>query len=491
MMKSGSGRRDPPKTGAYKEPVALAYSYQSPRRHGGASDPRGRYYPNISGSKRVFAQDVPPRRWEVDNNDYLDIAERALFDDDDIRDDESEESIKVLLRYCGCNQEGYGKCYQNSTCSFETAGTRLSYERSGDGSDLIESIRTIEEAADDNDRVVEDGTTINIHNDDGENVDGYNEEGYCCYQNSTSTSTCGNTTGSYDYETSKDDNIEAAAAAAAVADNNVDNNENLSTGENDDDLLPSPSGKLLMSAGENYDAEAIEMLDIAEGLSVEVSSSSNEGNVVVDDDEEKQLSNDELTPTDHQPDDTTPVVDQPGDEAPFDEQPTGNAPYDEQPDESAPIEPQAIQNKSGNIKRAQELMIRCNDHRHSIHACRVKEVEVDIPSRMSHSTMSPSVRGRQIALSLHDAPKYPTTKYVEKGDHNDKEVNTECTPTAVQGEKEGPVSTLEDSGALTNVEEMDMLIKSTRAWLETQKAERKVRLETQRAEWKAWENIQI
>ena len=482
MRKSGSGRRE--------EPVALAYSYQSPRRHGGASDPRGRYYPNISGSKRVFAQDVRPRRWEVDNNDYLDIAERALFDDDDIRDDESEESIKVLLRYCGCNQEGYGKCYRNSTCSFETAGTRLSYERSGDGSDLIESIRTIEEAADDNDRVVEDGTTINIDNDDGENVDGCNEEGYCCYQNSTST--CGNTTGSYDYETSKDDNIEAAAA-----DNNVDNNENLSTGDNDvdDDLLPSPSGKLLMSAGENDDAEAIEMLDIAEGLSVEVSSSSNEGNVVVDDDEENQLSNDELTPTDHRPDDTSPVVEQPDDEAPYDEQPNGNAPYDEQPDENAPIEPQAMQNKSGNIKRAQELMIRCNDHRHSIHDVRVREVEVDIPSRMSHSAMSPSpsVRGRQIALSLHDAPKYPTTKYVEKGDHNDKEVNTECTPAEVQGEKEGPATTLKDSDsdALTNVEEMDMLIKSTRAWLKTQKAERKVRLEMQRVEWKAWENTQI
>ena len=469
--------------GAYEEPVALAYSYQSPRRHGGTSDPRGRYYPNISGSKRVFAQDVRPRRWEVDNNDYLDIAERALFDDDDIRDDESEESIKVLLRYCGCNQEGYGKCYRNSTCSFETAGTRLSYERSGDGSDLIESIRTIEEAADDNDGVVENGTTININNDDGENVDGCNEEGYCCYQNSTST--CGNTTGSY--ETSKDDNIEAAAIAAADDDDdNVDNNEYRCTGDNDDDddLLPSPSGKLLMSAGENDDAEAIEMLDIAEGLSVEVSS--NEGNVVVDDDEEKQLSNDELTPTDHQPDDTTLVVEQLDDESPYDEQPNGNAPYDEQPDENAPIEPQAMQNKSGNIKRAQELMIRCNDHRHSIHAVRVREVEVDIPSRMSHSAMSPSVRGRKITLSLHDAPKYPTAKYAEKDDHNIKEVNTECTPAEVQGEKEGLATTLKDSDALrlTNVEEMDMLIKSTRAWLETQKAERKVRLEMQRAEGK-------
>eukprot|EP00985_Skeletonema_marinoi_P029137 scaffold26860_cov66-Skeletonema_marinoi.AAC.1 len=38
---------------------------------------------------------------------------------------------------------------------------------------------------------------------------------------------------------------------------------------------------------------------------------------------------------------------------------------------------------------------------------------------------------------------------------------------------------------------MDMLIKSTRAWLETQKAERKVRLEMQMAEWKFLENIQI
>ena len=361
-----------------------------------------------------------PLRWEKgeeDNNDCLDIAKRALFDD--IRDDESEASVKVLLRYCGCNQECYGELYQNSS-SFDTTGTG-SYEMSGGVNDLVQNIETI---------------------------------------------------------------------AATASDDNVDNNENGTTVDNGDDLLPSPSGKLLMSADVNDDEKGNKMMGIAEAEGVSVEISSNDGIVVVD--EEKQLSNHELTPTDHQPDEKTPIDEQPYDEAPYDEQPNGNAPYDEQPDENAPIEPQAIQSKSGNIKCVQELMIRCDDHRHSNHAVRVREVEVDIPSRMSHSAISPAGRGRKIALSLHNAPEYTTTKqHKEKHYHNNKEFNTEYTPAAVQGEKEGPVSTLKDSGALTNVEEMDMLIKSTRAWLETQKAERKVRLEMQMAEWKALENIQI
>eukprot|EP00985_Skeletonema_marinoi_P031183 scaffold36676_cov240-Skeletonema_marinoi.AAC.5 len=360
-----------------------------------------------------------PRRWEKcekDNNDCLDISERALLND--IRDDESEESVKVLLRYCGCNQEGYGESYQNAS-SFDTTGTG-SYETSGGVNDLIQNIETI---------------------------------------------------------------------AATAADDNVDNNENGTTVDNGDGLLPSPSGKLLMSADAdvNDDEKGNKMMGIAEAEGVSVEASSNDGIVVVD--EEKQLSNHELTPTHHQPDDKTPIDEQPYDEAPYDE--FGNAPYDEQPDENAPIEPQAIQSKSGNIKCAQEVMIRCNDHRHPIHAVRVREVKVDIPPRMRHSAISPARRGRKIALSLHNAPEHPTTKHKEKDYHNNKEVNTEYTPTAVQGEKEGPVSTLKDSGELTNVEEMDMLIKSTHAWLETQKAERKVRLEMQMAEWKALENIQI
>eukprot|EP00984_Skeletonema_dohrnii_P029601 scaffold20362_cov141-Skeletonema_dohrnii-CCMP3373.AAC.1 len=360
-----------------------------------------------------------PRRWEKgekDNNDCLDIAERALFDD--IRDDESEASVKVLLRYCGCNQEGYGEHYQNSG-SFDTTGTG-SYETSGGVNDLVQNIKTI---------------------------------------------------------------------AATAADDNVDSNENGTTVDNGDDLLPSPSGKLLISADANVndDEKGNKMMGIAEAEDVSVEVSSIDGNNVVVD-EEKQLSNHELAPTDHQPDDTTPIDEQPYDEAPYDEQPNGNAPYDEQPDENAPIEPQAIQSKYVNIKCAQEVMIRCNDHRHSIHADRVREVKVDTSKNESFGHIS----GRKFALSLHNAPKYTTTKqHKEKYYHNNKEVNTEYTPAAVQGEKEDHVSTLKDSGALTNVEEMDMLIKSTRAWLETQKAERKVRLEMQMAEWKALENIQI
>eukprot|EP00985_Skeletonema_marinoi_P004577 scaffold1985_cov82-Skeletonema_marinoi.AAC.1 len=185
-----------------------------------------------------------PRRWEKcekDNNDCLDIdiAERALFDD--IRDDESEseESVKVLLRYCGCNQEGYGESYQNAS-SFDTTATG-SYETSGGVNDLIQNIETI---------------------------------------------------------------------AATAADDNVDNNENGTTVDNGDDLLPSPSGKLLMSADAdvNDDEKGNKMMGI-EGVSVEASS--NDGIVVVD--EEKQFSNHELTPTHHhhQPDDKTPIDEQP------------------------------------------------------------------------------------------------------------------------------------------------------------------------------------
>ena len=53
-------------------------------------------------------------------------------------------------------------------------------------------------------------------------------------------------------------------------------------------------------------------------------------------------------------------------------------------------------------------------------------------------------------------------------------VNTEDTPAEEQGEKEGPDTTLKPSGPLSKVEEMDKLIKSTREWLETQKAERQM-----------------
>ena len=126
-------------------------------------------------------------------------------------------------------------------------------------------------------------------------------------------------------------------------------------------------------------------------------------------------------------------------------------------------------------------------------------------TRLSHTAMSPSVR--KAALALQNVPKYPTmqeipqrspdaankptTDYVDEtesgdeenasklpsatdqGNDTDKEVKQEDTLLDEQGKKKDPATTSNESGTLSKVEEMDRLIKSTRAWLEKQKAERK------------------
>jgi hypothetical protein len=103
-------------------------------------------------------------------------------------------------------------------------------------------------------------------------------------------------------------------------------------------------------------------------------------------------------------------------------------------------------------------------------------------SRMSSDAFSPSVR--QMALRLQNAPKYPTTDYTvlltepspssitetvrSNDEKNDKEAEIKGASAENQGEKQGPTR------PLSKLEEMDEIIKSTRAWLQTQKAERKV-----------------
>jgi hypothetical protein len=114
-----------------------------------------------------------------------------------------------------------------------------------------------------------------------------------------------------------------------------------------------------------------------------------------------------------------------------------------------------------------------------------KSAAVDrIVSRISDSAQSASVR--KIALALQSSPKYPTTDCTafsgqatgcskNKGslytkaqeDKNAMEVNTKAALA-------GTTTSLKASEPLSKVEEMDALIKSTRAWLQTQKAERKV-----------------
>ncbi|KAK1736564.1 hypothetical protein QTG54_012586 [Skeletonema marinoi] len=380
---------------------------------------------------------------------------RALFDD--IPDDESEASIEVLFRYMGCTQEAYGERYQyptiSATMTMETTG---SYETSGDNNDLIENIESIE-SIDDNDDANE---TANISTN--ENAD------------------------------DKDDD------ANETADDNDDDG---------DDLLRSPSGTLLIN-NDDDEEEANEPKDIAESIvdekkelfSKELTSSTPTA---------EQLDN--TTPPDKQPADTTPIDGQGDEKTSSDEQVDENTPMDEQSDDNAPTDAQldgtveqlcAVEK---NITAEQTSAVakpefnrltvdtKADDSSNIPPPEDSRSAAMDrVVSRMSHSAMSPSVQ--KIALALHNAPKYPTTDYsdeAQSGDkensshseRNDKVVNTEDTPAEEQGEKEGPDTTLKPSGPLSKVEEMDKLIKSTREWLETQKAER------QMTERKAMHNI--
>jgi hypothetical protein len=121
-----------------------------------------------------------------------------------------------------------------------------------------------------------------------------------------------------------------------------------------------------------------------------------------------------------------------------------------------------------------------------------ENVTDSVISRMSTEALSPSVRkialtlqsspkysraplspsARKVSFALQNLPKYPTTDYASATDG--KENSTSEAPSSdnktegEQGEKQNPAT------SLSKIEEMDELIKSTRAWLHTQKTERKI-----------------
>lgn len=387
---------------------------------------------------------------------------RALIDD--IGDDESEASIEVLFRYMGCTQEAYGERYQNPTISatltMETTGT---YETSGDDdNDLIENIETIESADNNDDASDGDANDDDANDDDGTDIE-------------------------------SDDDI-------------------------GNDVLSSPSGNLLMEDidDENSNDKADELMEIAN----------------------KALNapDDQPNTTPDQPDDTTPPDKQSDDTTPFDERIVENHPSDEQIDKSAPIEGQAKENTHDNAPTDAQLdgkdehivaveksvieeqpssaeakptitrltvntntYVSEEDTRSPAHA---RSAAMDkVATMMSHSALSPSVR--KIALALQNAPKYPTTDYSDENEsddnqnactvqdnHTDKEDMAEDIPVEKQKEKaKDLVKTVSASATMSKVEEMDKLIKSTRAWLETQKAERKVAEKVQVAEVKVTDSI--
>jgi hypothetical protein len=114
-----------------------------------------------------------------------------------------------------------------------------------------------------------------------------------------------------------------------------------------------------------------------------------------------------------------------------------------------------------------------------------ENVTDSVISRMSTEALSPSVRkmaltlqsspkyqttraplspsARKVSFALQNLPKYPTTDYASATDGKEN-----STSEGEQGEKQNPAT------SLSKVEEMDELIKSTRAWLHTQKTERKI-----------------
>ncbi len=459
--------------------------------------------------------------------DMLEIPEKALVDDiDEIRDDESEESVKVLLRYCGCTEETYGK-----GGSFDVTESTESYETSGDDNDLIENIeivKTAEEEAEgkDND---EDDADANETGTEGEN------------------------NGNLVPSPSGSDNIEIIKTAEAEDNDNADVNEIGTKDDNNRNLLQSPSGHIeiiipaednaLMHADENQDNKA-EVRDEVENQDDEACDGMNESmdnlknksgegcyNDDIVDEVEKLIHNkliSKYTQPDNTalaPDDDAPLEEEPDNDVPFDEEPKNyvpcdydeepnnhvhideqlreNTPFDEHPNEGIPGEHQAIPNKSEKkTKNVREYSIRCSNNVNSIHSVRAVEVDMTSKSRRCYPVISPRVR--KVALSLHHVQNHPTPTtnctesrdpenayhsalsiMADRDDHGSKEVS--ITAEVREEEKDPvPIATPKASDPLINLEEMDMdmLIKSTRAWLIAENAVREARSETQKAEFK-------
>eukprot|EP00986_Skeletonema_menzelii_P002098 scaffold574_cov155-Skeletonema_menzelii.AAC.5 len=459
---------------------------------------------------------------------------RALFDD--IPDDESEASIEVLFRYMGCTDQVYGERPTiSATTTFETTGTEYytvaSGVTSGDASDLIANIDTLESVEDDDDAKINtnEATTTNGDLDDvllspsgnlliDADENGDNEV------NEPMDIDRGNENEKEELFskelTPPDDQLEDSTPPDEQLDDatppvNEDKKVELFSKE-----LTPPDDQLEDST------PPVEQLDDA--------------TPPVNEDEKKEIFNKVLDLADDQRDNaTTTPDDQPvdstfetslndgqvDDKAPIDGQVEEITPNDEESGDDAPLDIQV----DGTDE--QVLAIKENDTKEQISSAEAKpalnllavdtklhessnipapedprSAEMDkLVTRLSHTAMSPSVR--KAALALHNVPKYPTmqetpqrspdaankptTDYVDEtesgddenasklpsatdqGNDTDKEVKQENTLLDEQGKKEVPATTSNESGTLSKVEEMDRLIKSTRAWLEKQKAERK------------------
>ena len=421
----------------------------------------------------------------------------ALFDD--IPDEESEASIEVLFRYMGCTDQVYGERPTiSATTTFETTGTEYytvaSGVTSGDASDLIANIDTLESVEDDDDAKINtnEATTTNGDLDD------------------VLLSPSGNLL--IDADENGDDEVNEPTD---IDGGNENEKEELFSKE-----LTPPDDQLEDST------PPVEQLDDA--------------TPPVNEDEKKEIFNKVLDLADDQRDNaTTTPDDQPvdstvetslndgqvDDKTPIDGQVEEITPNDEESGDDAPLDIQVDDTDE------QVLAVKENDTKEQTSSAEAKPalnlLAVDtklhessnIPppedprsaaldklvTRLSHTAMSPSVR--KAALALHNVPKYPTmqeipqrspdaankptTDYVDEtesgdeenasklpsatdqGNDTDKEVKQENTLLDEQGKKEVPATTSNESGTLSKVEEMDRLIKTTRAWLEKQKAERK------------------
>ena len=354
---------------------------------------------------------------------------------DDIPDDESEASIEVLFRYMGCTNEKYGEHTISATMTMESAYT---YGTADDTNDLIENIETIETVDDDDDQV--------------------------------------ETADTVDVDEEKLDTVTKITTDKIIADATVDGNTDTSeptvhakvdsaepTVDFDDGLLRSPSGRLL----EDDDEEATA-----------------DDDTPIDEHDNVQLDGEEATAEDA----------------------TDNVPVAEL-DNQAPdtIQQSDSEVQIDNIIKTAGAMVAGltidTSPGQSDSPPESENATDSVISRMSTEALSPSVRkialtlqsspkypkttttdylnraqfspsARKVSFALQNLPKYPTTDYASATDG--KENSTSEAPSSdnktegEQGGKQNPAT------SLSKVEEMDELIKSTRAWLHTQKTERKI-----------------
>lgn len=331
---------------------------------------------------------------------------------DDIPDDESEASIEVLFRYMGCTNEKYGEHTISATMTMESTYTYGTVD--DDTYDLIENIETIETVVVDDDDQVE---TADTADDDEEKLDTVIDV----------------TTNKTTADPTVDGNTDTSEPTVDVKFDSAE-----PTVDFDDGLLRSPSGRLLE-----------------------------------DDDEEAKLDDEEA----------------PAEDA------TNNVPVADL-DNQAPdtIQQSDSEVQIDNIIKTAGAMVAGltidTSPGQSNSPPESENATDSVISRMSTEALSPSVR--KIALTLQSSPKYPrttTTDYLNRAQfspsarkvsfalQNLRKYPTTDYASATDG-KENSTSEAPSSDnkttSLSKLEEMDELIKSTRAWLHTQKTERKI-----------------